>query len=97
LTLTAFFKLILPVAVLHPYYKLDFIKLTWGGAEGQARERAAGNPDAKNWQDEAWKVIESVVSDSSVEDQPSHVKQPIDGNLLQKDDKSKAHQSSHTN
>lgn len=49
-------------AVLHPYYKLDYIKLTWGGAEEQAKEHAAGNYDAKNWQDEARKVIEKTVS-----------------------------------
>jgi hypothetical protein len=48
-------------AVLHPYYKLDYIELTWGGAEEQAKERAAGDPDAKNWKDEARKLVEHVV------------------------------------
>jgi hypothetical protein len=43
--------------VLHPYYKLAYIKLAWGGAE----EQAAGNLDAKNWQDEAQKVVETEV------------------------------------
>lgn len=49
-------------AVLHPYYKLDYIKLKWGGEKEQAEERAQGNLDAKNWQDEARKIIEATVS-----------------------------------
>jgi hypothetical protein len=44
--------------VLHPYYKLEYIKMAWGGAAEQAEERAAGNTNAKNWQDEALKVVE---------------------------------------
>ena len=47
--------------VLHPYYKLAYIKLAWGGAEEQEKERAAGNLTAKNWQDEANKVLENEV------------------------------------
>lgn len=50
------------IVVLHPYYKLDYIKLSWGGAEEQAKDRLEGNPDAKNWQDEALKVVEMTVS-----------------------------------
>jgi hypothetical protein len=50
--------------VLHPYYKLAYIKLAWGGEKEQAAERAAGNQYAKNWQDEARKVLENVVSPS---------------------------------
>ena len=38
-----------------------YIKLAWGGAEEQAKERAAGNRQAKNWQDEARKVVEVEV------------------------------------
>jgi hypothetical protein len=34
---------------LHPYYKLDYIKMAWGGTEEQAREYAAGNAHAKDW------------------------------------------------
>jgi hypothetical protein len=34
----------------------------WGGAEEQARERAEGNVNTKNWQDEALKIIETTVS-----------------------------------
>ena len=48
--------------VLHPYYKLAYIKLAWGGAEEQAVERAAGNQYVKNWQDEARQVVEHEVS-----------------------------------
>jgi hypothetical protein len=52
--------------VLHPYYKLDYIRLTWGGPEEQAKERANGNHDAKNWQDEAHKILEATVSTRSI-------------------------------
>jgi hypothetical protein len=50
------------IKVLHPYYKLNYIKLSWGGADEQAMERLGGNPFAKNWQDEALKVVEKMVS-----------------------------------
>jgi hypothetical protein len=46
---------------LHPYYKLAYIKLAWGGAAEQDKERAAGNQQAKNWQDEAKKLLEAEV------------------------------------
>jgi hypothetical protein len=36
--------------------------MAWGGAVEQAREHAAGNAHAKNWQDEAKKIIENTVS-----------------------------------
>lgn len=55
---TAIPILIISNEVLHPYYKLAYIKVAWGGAEEQAAERAAGNRQAKNWQDEARKVVE---------------------------------------
>ena len=48
--------------MLHPYYKLAYIKVAWGGPEEQASERAAGNRDAKDWQDEARKILEQTVS-----------------------------------
>jgi len=48
-------------AVLHPYYKLAYIKLAWGGEKEQAEDRAAGNRNAKNWQDEARKMVEETV------------------------------------
>jgi len=54
----ALFELLSPshnlhTTVLHPYFKLSYIKLAWGGPGEQEAERKAGNPFAKNWQDEA--------------------------------------------
>jgi len=46
--------------VLHPYYKLDYIKMAWGGPEEQQRERASGNPNAKDWHNEAHQMLERV-------------------------------------
>ena len=47
--------------MLHPYYKLAYIKMAWGGPDEQAAEIEAGNPDAKDWQDEARKIVEKTV------------------------------------
>ncbi len=47
--------------VLHPYFKMQYIHKAWGGAAEQAEERAAGNKKAKNWHDEALKVVEDTV------------------------------------
>jgi len=47
---------------LHPYYKLAYIELAWGGAKEQEAEYEAGNFKAKNWQDEARKILEDTVS-----------------------------------
>ena len=47
--------------VLHPYFKMQYIQKAWGGAEEQAAERVAGNKYAKNWHDEALKVVEDTV------------------------------------
>jgi hypothetical protein len=49
-------------SVLHPYFKLEYIKIAWGGSEDQAEELARGNRGAKNWHEEAVKVIEAAVS-----------------------------------
>ena len=46
---------------LHPYFKLDWIALNWGSVKEQEQERAKGNSNAKNWQDEARKVLEDLV------------------------------------
>jgi hypothetical protein len=40
--------IIIKFTALHPYYKLEYIKMAWGGAEEQAEEIEAGNIDAKN-------------------------------------------------
>lgn len=49
------------ILALHPYFKLDWIALHWGGAKEQERDRAKGNLNAKNWQDEARKILEDLV------------------------------------
>jgi hypothetical protein len=54
------------VVVLHPYYKLAYIGLAWGGAKEQEAERKNGNPHAVNWQDEARKVLEDTVRNLSL-------------------------------
>jgi len=48
--------------VLHPYYKLAYIKISWGGPKEKAAEIAKGNLTAKDWHDEARKVVEDTVS-----------------------------------
>jgi hypothetical protein len=78
------------IIVLHPYYKLDYIKLSWGGAEEQEMERLEGNLNAKNWQDEARKVVENTVSVNSWSCSPAHTKRWIDGHVLQKASESRA-------
>ena len=47
--------------MLHPYYKLAYIKMAWGGPDEQVAEIEAGNPDAKDWQDEARNIVEKTV------------------------------------
>jgi hypothetical protein len=49
-----------PIA-LHPYFKLAYIEVAWGGPAEQEVECEAGNPLAKDWQDEAWKILERTV------------------------------------
>jgi hypothetical protein len=56
---------------LHPYYKLAYIELAWGGAKEQEVEYEAGNFEAKNWQDEARKVLEKTVTLSHHDDAPA--------------------------
>jgi len=48
--------------ILHLYYKLAYIKVAWGGPEEQAAEIEGGNSYAKDWQDEARKIVEKTVS-----------------------------------
>ncbi|KAF8336706.1 hypothetical protein F5887DRAFT_891208, partial [Amanita rubescens] len=52
--------------ILHPYFKLEYIKLAWGGELEQAAEQGKGNLDAKNWQDEALQVFEKAVRSVNV-------------------------------
>jgi len=51
--------------VLHPYFKMQYIQKAWGGAEEQVEECVAGHLNAKNWHDEALKVVEDMVSNAS--------------------------------
>ncbi|OAX34207.1 hypothetical protein K503DRAFT_645125, partial [Rhizopogon vinicolor AM-OR11-026] len=46
--------------MLHPYYKLAYIKMSWGSPEEQAKER---NQNAKDWHDEALKVVEKMMEE----------------------------------
>ncbi|GLB43837.1 hypothetical protein LshimejAT787_1500210 [Lyophyllum shimeji] len=60
---------------LHPYYKLDYIELAWGGEKEQKEDIAKEILDAKNWQDEARQVLEKAMGEywakrSRQEDQP---------------------------
>jgi len=47
--------------VLHPYFKLAYIEIVWGGPVEQEAKRDEGNPHAKDWQDEAWKILKRTV------------------------------------
>jgi hypothetical protein len=67
---------------LHPYFKLTYIKLVWGGLEEQEAKRKAGNPFAKNWQDEAQKILEQVVCMQSLVTAYLTYVNIIDGALL---------------
>lgn len=49
-------------AVIHPYFKLDWIEEHWGAEEEQQEEIRKGNVDAKNWLREAERIVESAVS-----------------------------------
>jgi hypothetical protein len=49
------------ILVLHPYFKLAYIKMVWGGEEEQKEERWKRNKEAKNWQDEAQQILENTV------------------------------------
>ena len=49
------------ILALHPYFKLDWIVLHWGGAKEQEQDCAKGDLYAKNWQDEARKILEDLV------------------------------------
>ena len=49
--------------VLHPYYKLNYIKMAWGGPEAQVQDITAGNKNAINWHDEALQVVERTMQE----------------------------------
>ena len=56
----------LHTTVFHPYFELNYIKLSWGGPEEQKVKREAGDPFAKNWQNEARNILEDVVQYETV-------------------------------
>lgn len=47
--------------------------MAWGGVEEQEKERADGNPHAKNWYDEALKLVENAMREYSRD----HARDPI--------------------
>lgn len=59
--------------------------MAWGGAEEQAKEIAAGNERAKNWHDEALKVVESTMQEYWQEREDAHGADAATG-IPQRDD-----------
>ena len=53
---------------LHPYFKLAYIEIAWGGPVEQEAKCKAGNPNAKDWQDKAWKILKCMVCALSLMD-----------------------------
>ncbi|KAM6489938.1 hypothetical protein JOM56_014517, partial [Amanita muscaria] len=51
---------------IHPYFKLDYFEHHWGGEKEQQEEIRNGNFYAKNWQDEAHKVLERTASHDTI-------------------------------
>ncbi|KIK79669.1 hypothetical protein PAXRUDRAFT_16219 [Paxillus rubicundulus Ve08.2h10] len=49
--------------ILHPYHKLAYIKMAWGGLEEQQKEHEAGKFNAKDWYDEALQIIEKTMEE----------------------------------
>ena len=49
--------------VLHPYYKLNYIKMAWGRPEEQVQEITAGNKNAINWHDKTLQVVEKTMQE----------------------------------
>lgn len=60
-----FHVLITFILVIHPYYKLNWIELHWGGAATQAEAIKNGDKHARNWVDEAEKLVEATVCSHS--------------------------------
>ena len=69
--------------VLHPYYKLAYIKLSWGGPKEQAAEVKQGNLLAKDWHDEAKKIVEKTVRCSVPHQRNTLLILKPDGSVLQ--------------
>jgi hypothetical protein len=71
---------------IHPYFKLVYIGVAWGAAEDQEAEQAAGNPFAKNWQDEVLQVLERTVSNVYLSSMSPvfHAQYVVDAEVLEK-------------
>ncbi|KAF9016442.1 hypothetical protein BDZ89DRAFT_913861, partial [Hymenopellis radicata] len=48
---------------VHPYYKIGWMRLNWGGETEQAAAIAAGDKNAKNWVKEAENIVEKVTEE----------------------------------
>ena len=48
--------------MLHPYYKLNYIRVEWGGEEEYLAALDAGDPNARDWNKYAREVTEKAVS-----------------------------------
>jgi len=48
-----------------------YIEMAWGGAEEQRKECEGGNPNAKDWHDDATQVIEKTMEEYWEEMKPS--------------------------
>jgi hypothetical protein len=53
---------------LHLYFKLAYIGITWGEPTEQEAKHEAENLLAKDWQDEAWKILKYMVCTCSLAD-----------------------------
>ena len=60
---------------------MDYIELEWGGAEEQQAQIASGDVGAKNWVEEALKVLETEVCGVLLYI-PYHSMHILDGTLL---------------
>ncbi|KAI1789150.1 hypothetical protein LXA43DRAFT_845779, partial [Ganoderma leucocontextum] len=47
--------------LLHPYYKLNYIRHEWGGEEEYEADLAAGVPNPRNWVQYACKIVEKAM------------------------------------
>ena len=55
-------RILTNATVLHPYYKLNYIRVEWGGEEEYLAALDAGDPNARDWNKYAREVTEKAVS-----------------------------------
>ncbi|KAF9031275.1 hypothetical protein BDZ89DRAFT_948935, partial [Hymenopellis radicata] len=51
---------------VHPYWKLNYVKMAWGGEKEAKRAKAAGEKNPKDWQAEALKIVRDWVCISNI-------------------------------